>query len=205
MLYSLSPSLLCSDYIADALKKSLNNQLCTIVNKEINTEGNKALSTLPQQIKIDKYTDFDVEMIAPPNLTSAMLATHHLVRITCSQAPCQSPRCLSGLTPRSESKRKFFVHPPVPRTTQGAIVLGKNGSLPLARPAPMPVDPPTRMFTVYISAWTAMTAGFSYEAAGLLHFVVKPDDVSLNLNFIYLLLSTNRCAFGRSLPVSLFS
>jgi len=85
-LYNLFSSL-----IADAVKSSLNSQLCSIIKQEINVEGNQILATLPVQEKVDQYAAINFELLAPPTLPGDYVQTHHKGEFFSIAHPAESP------------------------------------------------------------------------------------------------------------------
>ena len=63
--------------IASAIKGSLNDQVCKIAVSAINTQGNKALETLPVQVNIDKTALIDYSIIKDPVFNSQYMETEH--------------------------------------------------------------------------------------------------------------------------------
>lgn len=82
---------LFSGFIADELKKSLVSQLCGIIKNEIDVEGNKVLSTLPIQEKIDAFSLINFELLSAPALPGDFIATRHKGEFFSIAHPAESP------------------------------------------------------------------------------------------------------------------
>jgi len=63
--------------IADAIKKALQPQLCSLATAEINTVANQALAKLPLNISLGDGVDFDLGLLAAPKDTASYLTTQH--------------------------------------------------------------------------------------------------------------------------------
>ena len=63
--------------IADAIKGSLNDQVCKLAVNAINTQGNKALESLPVQVNIDKTALVDYSIVKDPVFNSKFMETEH--------------------------------------------------------------------------------------------------------------------------------
>lgn len=96
---------LFSGVIADALKKSLSGQMCSIITSEINVEGNKVLSTLPIQEKIDSHALINFELLTPPTEGGDYLATRHKGEFFQIAHPVEAP----------------FTAPPLPVPAAGSL------------------------------------------------------------------------------------
>lgn len=100
---------LFSGFIADALKSSLNGQICDIIKNEINVEGNKVLATLPVQEKIDQYSAINFELISAPALPGDYIATRHKGEFFSIAKPVESPFVAPGLPlPASGTLTRMF-------------------------------------------------------------------------------------------------
>lgn len=63
--------------IADAIKSALQGQLCTVIQKEINQDGNKKLQSLPMTTPLAKKFLLDYRLVAPPEFAATYMETFH--------------------------------------------------------------------------------------------------------------------------------
>ncbi|XP_065830579.1 bactericidal permeability-increasing protein-like [Oscarella lobularis] len=68
---------LFSGTIADGLKGSIEGSVCSAAKDAINTQGNKALATLPVEEKLTSNSEINFELIQAPIFTSSYLETLH--------------------------------------------------------------------------------------------------------------------------------
>jgi lipopolysaccharide-binding protein len=70
---------LFSSDISDELKSSIEEQICKTAALEIDTEGNKALASMPVNITISSVAEVDFAMIQDPIITTGHIETNHKV------------------------------------------------------------------------------------------------------------------------------
>ena len=63
--------------ISGAIKSSLNGQICKQAIEAIDTEGNKAIESLPVQVNIDKTALIDYSIVKDPIFTAQYMETEH--------------------------------------------------------------------------------------------------------------------------------
>ena len=86
--------------IAGSIKGSLNGQICKQAVNAINTQGNKALESLPVQVNVDKTAMVDYSIVKDPVFNAQYMETEHkgefLSRAKPQEAPI-SPVSLPGI------------------------------------------------------------------------------------------------------------
>jgi lipopolysaccharide-binding protein len=82
---------LFSSYIADALKGNIQSQVCSQAVNAINTQGNKALESLPIISNIDSTSEINYALTKAPAFTSTYVSTDHKGEFFSRKAPAEAP------------------------------------------------------------------------------------------------------------------
>ncbi|XP_052818948.1 bactericidal permeability-increasing protein-like isoform X1 [Mya arenaria] len=94
--------------VENAVKKSLPPQICKLVNKSIDQDGEKKLASLPVSIKIDKYL-LDYRLTGTPNFTTQYLETYHKGEFLWGSAPVESPLSPPALPTTAAADRMVYL------------------------------------------------------------------------------------------------
>lgn len=95
---------------ADAVKKSLNEELCREIQSSLVADGDKLLASLPTTVALDPYVDIDFCFLQAPVTTSSYLLTQHQGAFVPRATNSTLPPFLAGPLPTpTNTTRMFYV------------------------------------------------------------------------------------------------
>ncbi|KAK3085539.1 hypothetical protein FSP39_004971 [Pinctada imbricata] len=95
--------------IADMIKDKMDGQICTVLNKVINDNAERALSDLKVQVDIAHKLLLDYSFIAKPVFTTNFMDTIHKGEVTWKGSNSSTPFSAPPLSPSSDTSRMFYI------------------------------------------------------------------------------------------------
>ncbi|KAI6654703.1 Lipopolysaccharide-binding protein-like [Oopsacas minuta] len=143
--------------IESAIKSSLNGQICEQATQAINTQGNKALESLPVQVNIDETALVDYSIVQDPIFTTQYMETEHKGEFFSRTKPHEasiSPVVLPGV---GSPTRMLYIWLTTYIANTAGIVYDEAGELkttitPDEVPSSIPIKLNTASFKVIIPA-----------------------------------------------------
>ncbi|CAI8045639.1 Lipopolysaccharide-binding protein [Geodia barretti] len=100
---------LFSSDISDELKGSIEEQICKTASLEIDTEGNKALASMPVNITISSVAEVDFAMIQDPIITTGHIETNHKGEFFRTDHPVEAPFTPPSLPAVTENTSMLYM------------------------------------------------------------------------------------------------
>ena len=141
--------------IAGAIKGSLNGQICSQAVKAIDTQGNKALESLPVQVNIDKTALVDYSIVKDPVFNAQYMETDHKGEFLSRAKPQEAPISPVSLPSIGPTTRMLYIWLTTYIANTAGIVYNDAGILkvritPDEVPASIPIKLNTSSFKLII-------------------------------------------------------
>ena len=141
--------------IASAIKGSLNGQICSQAVKAIDTQGNKALESLPVKVNIDKTALVDYSIVKDPVFNAQYMETEHKGEFLSRANPQEAPISPVSLPSVGTTTRMLYIWLTTYIANTAGIVYNNAGILkvritPDQVPANIPIKLNTSSFKPFI-------------------------------------------------------
>ena len=141
--------------ISGAIKDSLNGQVCKQAVDAINTQGNKAINSLPVQVNIDKTALVDYSIVKDPVFNAQYMETEHKGEFLSRTKPHEATISPVSLPPVGSPVRMLYIWLTTYIANTAGIVYDEAGELqtqitPDEVPSSIPIKLNTNSFKALI-------------------------------------------------------